>query len=206
MKLASIFSLVALVASPFSASAVSQCTVSGEYSIDDVNTNPTNDEIDYAADTILSSYNACHNIASPPGEAETYTVSSFTMTGRASTLRQVQDRHPADGEEKQEVAENNLRAKVEVGRYVYSAFLEAIFSISCYLCVGDDDDYVPTSTLTDAAVSVVLEEKKLAVQKKHHGLSTTDLEDWELTWCDELVGYGPPFKYAYGCTITITCP
>ena len=201
MKLASIFSLVALVASPFSASAVSQCTVSGEYNIDDVNTNPTNDEIDYAADTILSSYNACHNIASSPGEAETYTVSSFTITGE-STLKQVQARHPADGEEKHQVAENNLRGKVEVGRYVYSAFLWALLTISCHLCVTDDDDIV-----TDAAVSVVLEERKLAVQnKKHHGLSTTDLEDWELTWCDELVGYGPPFKYAYGCTITITCP
>ncbi len=37
----------------------------------------------------------------------------------------------------------------------------------------------------------------------------TDLERWELaSWCwDELVGYGCPFDYAYGCTITLSsCP
>ena len=197
MKLASILSLVALVASPFSASSAVSCTVTGSYSIDDEETDPTNAEIDYAAYTIISSYNACHNTASTPGEAETCSWSTFTMTGE-SVLKQVQAHHP--GEEKQ-VAEN-LRGKV--GRYVYSAFLGALLTISCHLC-GDDDDSVTSSAVTNAALSVVLEEKKLAVQK-HNGLSMTDLEYWELAWCDELVGYGYPFDYAYGCVITIDCP
>jgi hypothetical protein len=36
----------------------------------------------------------------------------------------------------------------------------------------------------------------------------TDLERWELaSWCwDELVGYGCPFDYAYGCTIPLNFP
>jgi hypothetical protein len=58
MKLASILSLVALVASPFSASAVNCCTVSGEYFIDDDETDPSSEDIDYAADSLLCSYNA----------------------------------------------------------------------------------------------------------------------------------------------------
>ena len=202
MKLASIFSLVALVASPFSAVAADiECTATAEFSIEQTLVNdPTSTEMNWAAGRLISSYNAINNVATPPGQAMSITGTTYTING-ASTLKQIQARNPADGEEKQQVAENNLRGKV--GRYVYSAFLSALLSISCHLC-ADDDDSFSSSTITDAAVSVVLEEKKLTVQKKRNWLSTSDLEDWQEALCDELVGYGNPFTYAHDCTITLT--
>jgi hypothetical protein len=84
--------------------------------------------------------------------------------------------------------------------------------ITCDLCASYDDyDASVTSSgvPNHAAVSVVLEEKKRAMQKKHDGLSTSvtcSVAEWEEAWCDELVGYAEiPFTGAINCTIVETC-
>jgi hypothetical protein len=192
MKLASILFLVALVASPFSASA-EDCTVSGEYFLlDETTPVPTSEDSDFAGDSLLTSYDAVHNVSS--GEVQNYWSSPLTITGG-----------PGESEEKQ--VAGNLRGKV--GASVYSAYLSAGFSVSCHLCGNDDDDSVASSAVINPAVSVIAGEKRFVAQKKHQEEKWLGLEDvvnrWEETWCDELVGWDYPFDTAFNCTIDITC-
>jgi hypothetical protein len=196
MKLASILSLVAFVASPLSAYAtVDQwCAVTGTFKTDYDDPDPSAADKAFASSRIKTSYNACHNISSTPGEMVDDTLISLTITS-------------------EEVPDDNLRGSNKVGRYVYSAWLSASLGASCHLCSNDDDSffYSPAVVPNPAAVSVVLEEKKLAVQnkKKHQHakwLGQTDLERWQDAWCDEL-NFEAPWEYAYDCVITpIVCP
>jgi hypothetical protein len=202
MKLASILSLIALLdVLPFSASVEydDNCTITAVYYLDHT-TSPTNAEEEFAAGALLSSYNGYHNIVNTPGVAEHSGSYNLTETGSR--------RSASAGEEKQHFAEN-LRGKVSE----YSEFaneMMAWLSLRCSLCVEYDTSATSSSVTNHAAVSVVLEEKKRAVQKKHdHGLSISNSSDtiWAGAWCDELTGYDePPFEYAYGCTIEYTCP
>jgi hypothetical protein len=196
MKLASILSLVGLVASPFSASAVN-CTISGEYFIDDDWTDPSSEDIDYAAYSLTSSYNA-----SPARRSRKLLL---VHLHHAAALKQVQARQP--GEEKQ-VAEN-LRGKV--GRYVYSAYLGALLSINCFLC-GDDDDSVASSAVINPAVSASSWGRRNLLRRRstrrRNGSALLTWKGGSLfgATIEELVGYGYPFNYAYACVITYNCP
>jgi hypothetical protein len=194
MKITILATVLALVASPLSASAGTtySCKIDAGYEVEDDDTNPTyptTAEKDWSASKLMTSYRAIHSSTSG-GDFDMVSSSNYDFTLDEQTREKGQVHLPGklDG--------NSLRGGTKVrGWSIYDALLRFTGSVQCNLCGSWDDD--------DAAEGAKITKKEKDWLAEYVGASETH-NRWVLAYCDELQQGGQyVFEYASDCYINL---